>query len=279
MTVNPARQMKKLEKALRAWCTDPTTDRREQIHQSLRKWLASSHPRSAAAAAVDLHALAIWHAHHGALATLEGRIEGWADIDRVLKYEWWSLRINNDTSMVSHVALILAHAMVFEEESMAEWVAHWLLRSLEDSTSPNWSCATFGAFILKLWTMQRGLPDVDVARPNVPPLGVYQRVLDAWANPDELRPALSEACDYHLSQSWTARGYPEFVDSPYQMFPVDMLAIATVRRALGLEMPRVEHPLLATPLATPPPRGARPEVGEDAVLEQLITKARATGFL
>ena len=282
MIVNPVRQMKKLEKDLRRWCADPTKDWREKIDKTLRQWLASSHPRAAPVAARQLDVLANFHAHHGALAILKGRVEGWADIDLVLHYEWWHFRIEPGDNGATNAALALAHAMVFEEESMAGWLAERLIQSLDEDTflGRSWQLAPFGAFMLKLWAMHRGLPDVDVKRPHVSPLGVYERVLETWAKPNELRLALGEACDYHLAQSWTAKGYPPFVRSPYQMFPVDILAIAIVRRDLGLEMPKVEHPLLSTPLATPPPREQRPRMKRpDPLLEQVIAKARETGFL
>ena len=280
MTVNPVRQMKKLEKDMREWCADPTTDRREHYFKTLGKQLASNHPRAATVAALQLNQLATWHAQHGVLAILEGRVEGWADIDRAFHYRWWDIRIDKDTTLVHGVALILAHAMAFEEDSMAEWVAELLIRSLDNAAPSLWSYASFGAFLLKLWAMHRGLSDINVARPKVAALGVYQRVLDTWSNPAELRAALGGACDYHLSQSWSGKGAPEFAHSPYQMFPVDILAIARVRRDLGLEMPTVDHPLLSTPLATPPPREKRPRMPQpDPLLEKVIQKAKDTGFL
>ena len=280
MKMNSARQLKKLVNELHEWCADPTTDRREEIYKSLRKELASNRPRAAAVATGDLRSLANWYGQHGSLAILDGRIEGWADIDRSLHYEWWSIRIDTSMIAVPEAALTLAHALVFEEESMAEWLAERMISSLDDGAFSCWHSATFGVFILKLWAIHRGLSDVNVTRPDVSALGVYQHVLDAWSNPAELRAALIEACDYHLAQSRTAMGYPPFVYSPYQIFPVDMLAIAVVRRGQGLEMPAVEHPLLSTPLATPPPREQRPRMKQpDPLLDQVIAKAKATGFL
>ena len=273
--------MKRLKKDLREWCDLRTTDERAQIHQSLRKELASSRPRAAVVATVDLDSLARWHGNHGTLAILEGRVEGWADMDRVLHYDWWGFRIEPSTKWPTNAALTMAHAMAFEEESVAAWLAERLIQSLDEVTSlgRRWDLAPFGAFLLRLWAMHRGLRAVDVTRPHVAPLGVYRNVLDAWSNPDQLRSALGAACDYHLAQSRRLTGYPPFVQSPYEMFPVDILAIAIVRRDLGLEMPKVEHPLLSTPLATPPPREQRPRMGSDPLLEQVIQKARATGFL
>ena len=279
MTVNPVRQMKKLEKDLRRWCADPTTDWRDKLDKSLHKEFASTRPRAAAVAAGQLDTLAHWHAQHGALAILEGRVEGWASIDRTLHYRWWVLRIQRDTTQVGDVALLLAHALAFEEDSMAEWVAEMFIRSLDTAAPYVWTGVRFGAFLLKLWSMHRGLPEIKVTRPDVTTLGVYQRVLDAWSNPVELRAALSAACDHHLSQSWSGN-WVEFGDSPYQMLPVDILAIARVRRDLGLEMPTVEHPLLSTPLATLPPREQRPRMPQpDPLLEKVIQKAKDTGFL
>ena len=275
--------MKRLEKDLREWWADPRTDGREESYKVIRKQLASNHPRRAAVAAGRLSSLANWHGNHGSLAILDGQAEGWADIDRVLHYHWWDMRIDTSMTTASAAALTIAHAMAFEEESMAEWLAERLIQSLDEENTflgGSWKLAPFGAFLLRLWAMYRGLRESYVARPHVAALGIYQSVLDAWSHPDQLRSALGAACDYHLAESRKVSGYPPFVYSPYQMFPVDMLAIAIVRRSQGLEMPTVEHPLLSTPLAKLPPREQRPRMGRpDPLLEQVIQKARDTGFL
>ena len=126
--------MKRLEKDLHEWRASPSADRRADIHKVIRAQLASNHPRAAAVAAGCLASLANWYANHGALTILEGRMEGWADIDRVLHYNWWSFRIDTSMTEVSAAALNLAHAMTFEEEHLAEWLAARLLQSLDEDT-------------------------------------------------------------------------------------------------------------------------------------------------
>lgn len=159
---------------------------------------------------------------------------------------------------------------------MADWLAQWLIQVSGSSAFVTRNCTSFKAFVLNLWTIHHGSADV-VVRPSVAVVSAYQRVLDTWSNMAPLRSALRAACNHHLAQALTKGG--EFVDRPYQVFPVDMLAIATVRRDLGLEIPTVEHPLLSTPLATVPPGDQRPRMGPDPVLEQVIQKARGTGSL
>ena len=277
MLVTPTQQMKKLEQTLRAWCADPTSDPREQVTKNIRKWLASSRPQAAAMAAARLDDLAEWYGQQGALAVLDGRAAGWADIDRALHYFWWRIRIDPAGTLVSKMALVLAHAMTFEEKLMADWLATWLIEALHHSTLVTHDCTSFAAFVLNLWTIHQGSADVVVARPSVAVVSAYQRVLDTWSNTDSLRSALRTVCNHHIAQALTPRG--EFAEVPYPMFPVDVLAIARVRRDLGLEMPTVEHALLSTALAALPPHELRPRMGPDPLLEQVIQKAKDTGLL
>lgn len=87
------------------------------------------------------------------------------------------------------------------------------------------------------------------------------------------------ACDYHLAQSVDAQEHRQFVWAPYDLFPVDILAIARVREKQGLPMPEVDHPLMQTPLAKPPPNDVRPHMPPDPLLDAVIEKARKQGFL
>jgi hypothetical protein len=79
----------------------------------------------------------------------------------------------------------------------------------------------------------------------------YVRLVEGLnAPPDEIRTAIAEACDFHLSRSkeHTDEDTFEFADSVYAVYPVEILMFFRIRQALGLNNPRVDHPLLASPL-------------------------------
>lgn len=82
------------------------------------------------------------------------------------------------------------------------------------------------------------------ARPGSP----YGEVLSAW-NSANLTAALVATLDYHLLRT-SSRGddLAEFEDIPVFAFPAEVFAVLAVRRDLGLPEPKLDHPLLATPL-------------------------------
>jgi hypothetical protein len=65
----------------------------------------------------------------------------------------------------------------------------------------------------------------------------------------------------------------EFGLAAHRVFPAEIIAIERTRRRLGLSTPRVDHPLLATPLATPPP--TVPPAYRDETVQAVMKKARA----
>ena len=108
-----------------------------------------------------------------------------------------------------------------------------------------------GPYILKLysqWTRQELSFRPDVADP----LGRYQRVFDKWSSTDELAEAISDICDLHCEESFDVGSYPMFVYPPYNIFPVEILALLRVRSDLGLKTPVIDHPLLRSALCSPP---------------------------
>jgi hypothetical protein len=275
------KRLAKLIGWLRQSCANPRTQQLENIHKDIEKQLRSSHPRAAAVAAVHLKFLGCLHGSHGALAVLEGDTEGWREIDRMFNYQWWSFRIDQVMTQPSEAGIILAQAMVWEEDEKAAWVGEHQLQMLKNNASPLWDYAKFAVFALELWSRSRGRTELRVTslQPEASKLGVYQEVLDHWEEESQLIEALRRACDYHLAQATKQTGYPEFDRLPFGVFPVDMLAVARVRQQSGLAMPKVDHPLLRTPLADLPSKETRPSMGPDTLLEKVIAKARSSGVL
>jgi hypothetical protein len=233
-------------------------------------------------AAICLDQQTTWDAQVGALAVLEGNDSGWALLDRVLHYRWWRYRVSIQGEFASRVALVLAHAIVFEEDGKADWLADRLICASMSTEYEliGWELTSMPGLILWLWSKLRG---------RTPPEGVrlarrepYERIVATWEEPPALHEAILLACDHHLDDAMMAmsgKGYPEFGTTPYDVFPVELLALSRVRSVLGLMPIAFEHPLLSTHLAAPVRATVRPHMESDAVLEAFVKKVCAAGMV
>jgi hypothetical protein len=88
-------------------------------------------------------------------------------------------------------------------------------------------------------------------------LGPYQEVILHWhGDPHVFAQKIATALDHHLREA-DRRGSP-FEDPPTRVFPVEVLALANVRRSCELPMPKVEHALMFTNMVTMQPCGPWP---------------------
>jgi len=77
-------------------------------------------------------------------------------------------------------------------------------------------------------------------------LGIYQSVIDNWAEEQQLAVVLEELGRYHLANAEDNGGAwkPEFKSPPFDVLLVEVGAIYRVRQQLGLPLPTVTDPLL-----------------------------------
>src|ERR1700691_1690510 len=97
--------------------------------KDLRKHLAKN---DTSRAAIVVGFFAHWHGQHGARAILDGEREGWAHIDRAFHYLWLKALIVERSMQASEAACVLATAVVFDEDAMAEPLAARLIQSLDE---------------------------------------------------------------------------------------------------------------------------------------------------
>lgn len=76
-------------------------------------------------------------------------------------------------------------------------------------------------------------------------------------DPDRLAPFVLAACDFHTHRvrSTSAKVQYEFSEGMWAHFPAEILMLFRLRQSLGLDNPKVDHPLLNTPLGNLPPEG------------------------
>lgn len=120
-------------------------------------------------------------------------------------------------------------------------------------------------FVRELLTLRAG------ERPRLTPrLGPYHEVLMHWTGDQRvLAQQLALLLDLHLQ---LARGNAvPFDDPPCRLYPVEVLAVRSVRDLLGLPTPKVDHALMFTNLVTMPPAGPWPT---DELVERLERELR-----
>lgn len=117
-------------------------------------------------------------------------------------------------------------------------------------SEPYWRERIFEPFALRLHQLRMGmeLPGDVVSRD----IRAYGSVLENWENPDRLAEALIRICDYHCDNMEDSGGEwdPEFRYPPFDLMPAEVLAVYAIREQLGVETPKVEHPLLSLPLSS-----------------------------
>jgi hypothetical protein len=91
-----------------------------------------------------------------------------------------------------------------------------------------------------------------------PRLGPYQEAMMSWnGEPRVFAQRLADLLNLHLEG--TAPAGAPFDDPGVKLYPVEVLAVRAVRDWLGLSMPKVDHPLMHTNLATMAPTRPWPQ--------------------
>jgi hypothetical protein len=172
---------------------------------------------------------------------------------------WWDLSggpVNG--AGLSEVGLPLTHmlalgwtkqAILFGNEQLPRVASGYF--SYFDSGSQG----RVGKLIFRLFADWQGVP-LDL-KTDAADIAEYRAVLDCWRDvtTERLTPALLRCCDWHLEQ--TARGNDEityeFEDSYAFAYPIEILAVLRLRELIGLQNPKLDHPLMNSPLGVLPP--------------------------
>jgi hypothetical protein len=157
---------------------------------------------------------------------------------------------------VKGVAMLLCAALSFEQDDVADFAGELMLRSyVRDCELPpgqkilgDWGSAPIGPFALRLWLYARGRSEPDWRRGAA--ADEYAPLFEAWTRPEGFADALYEACELHVEQSRETDSWVIYLG--FRLFAPELHAVRKVRVRLGLETPRVEHPILETPLAELP---------------------------
>lgn len=246
--------------------------------QKLDKALMGHSERDALQAAIAMEHLGVWQAMHGIVSVLSGDPGGWQQLKLSISYVSWHFKVVYDSYlrdtrenkqlrfMLNEPALWFAQALALGCTDEARWLGDRLVDHFRGKLFGIWPQTPLEPFLSRLHCRSRRQSDEPLERG----LGVYQQIIDTWdRDQGSFSRALVAACEQHLIETDDPNddGFPAFMNWPHIYFPVEILAIANVRRDLQMPMPEIDHPLMQTPLAKVPPNIETPA---DTLLRQAV---------
>lgn len=274
-------KVEKLIRYLEKWCNNPNNDLRSNWEKQLLKAIRQPTEQTLRVGSMQIWYFATWYAQHGLLSILNGDPNGWQLLELSYRYRWWKMRIDPVMTQVAEPALLLVHALATNDNEKISWFSAYQVNSLKNNLYSIWKFSKLGLFGLELRAKDIRDPIAfsELAAlqklPNAPELGAYSAILEYWNDESQLAHAISLACDYHLEQALTQKGYPEFAMSPYNLLPIEYLALRRMRSAFSLETPAPAHPLLRQEFLNLPESWTRPLASADPGVLRLVETAHA----
>ncbi|QXC39921.1 hypothetical protein V3429_05870 [Aeromonas jandaei] len=212
----------------------------------------------------SLGMLAIYHGIKGEVAIYGGDSSGWEDISRAIIYRYWALRLRvkvfsttrflkgirsvpNLTNQLTSASCLLAAFIVADRHDLAESVADILggMLTMNGAVDPDYQkTCRFEPFMLWLYSVYSGR----IVSPLPEPIniGVYQKVIDNWDDEENFPSIIEEVCKYHLANSEDKGGGwdPEFKSPPFDLLPLEVVAILKVRQQIGQSSLSISNNLL-----------------------------------
>ena len=271
MGFNASRRIERTIKETREWLAEGAPVL-EEMFGFLDEDLGKGTLKGLGRAAITLEVMAVYYGRKGMIRVLDGDRAGWEEIQKGVAYHFWRLKIRaqrffktallQPTLAVKSLDLEVASTgclFCYYLASGSEVGQRYTIDVLKGiATVPGavneryWETRIFEPFVLRLNQKQETfeLPDSLEQRD----LGRYAKVLEHWNDPDRLAEVIFGLCDYHCRNMEDFGGdwRPEFDDPPFNLVPCEIVAIYALRGKLGLVTPRVEHPLLLTPLSEIP---------------------------
>jgi hypothetical protein len=196
------------------------------------------------------------------LVKLQDGIDGWADIAGALKAYLWSARLDSKSYYSFLPAMrpqfrsgylhrlpltvcLLAYFVAVDEENPAHEVWSLFQNPLfdPDQRTADWWYErhfepSFAALYARVRTQKIPLD------PSRWDLNIYAPILEQWEDDQAVAQALSRACDYHLNHMQnTSHWDAEFDHPPFDLIPVEILAVQRLRGLSGLQTVPIDHPL------------------------------------
>jgi hypothetical protein len=250
-----------LVKNHRKWVKDNSDRIYQRELRYLEQDLAEGSFQAIQNIADSLATLATFFGIKGVVDTLDENTDGRVAVGLSLSYHFWCLQLRvesffeasrrqqNLTNYISRLACILCYAIASETTPWEEYAANRLTAISADAGALDeggWWRRSFEPLTLALaYFKQRRLWPTDIVSRD---LGSYSGVVRNWDS-DLFADSLVEACNYHCRnmEDVVHASNAEFRYPPFDVMPIEILAILKVRATAGFKVPQINHPLLNTP--------------------------------
>lgn len=261
-----------LARQLEDWAQSRSNERYFRDGQLQQIEAALEDPRRDTQLSIAAWMLGTWRLATGQVRVLQGDAGGFDEVRLGAALQRTSLEIRAGRKRQTrqgevpdlppmHAAHASALALALDDPE-----AEHLLEAVRTLPDAFFGEAPYPLFVRELLIARAG------GRPVASPrLGPYAEVFLHWTGDEALLARrLADLLDHHLAQT-SGRG--DFAEPGVRLYPAEIFALRSVRRALELPMPRVEHALLFTNLGTMAPRGPWPE---DELLRRLRRRVART---
>lgn len=231
--------------------------------------------RSAVAVSIgSLEQVGRWYEMAGGLDVACGNPAGWNTIYRSIRYRaagFWIAYFGLGT-LACDPAMLLTLSVALADRRMADLLARLIIQGVPKPIS---AYCEIGFEPFAIWLYGQSIGQ-QISPPAFKPAEYgdqYRAVRDCWNNPAALDQELKRLCDVHVAFAiLDGEGDVGQFHEPYNICPLEIVAIQRVRAAQGLPNFPVEHPLMTSPLAAIPT--APPQLDPDPLLDAVIARAR-----
>lgn len=254
----------------------------ENSTESLHDYLVSDSPHYGKLMG-SLSRLATWHERQFIVSAFEGRPDPFALLHKSFAYELWSVRIevayNIKQKHKAPMFLFGGHGLLmctgfalgcFES---VDRLGQLIISNVDRKWYVDIDNSGVAYFILCLYCLWKEITPPAKERFAFMPQ-CYKDLLSTWKdeNFESLECSLMQACDLHIQQSRydTLKVRYDFNDTPYWVFPGEILGLLQLRKKLGLRIPELKHPLMQLQTAVLPNLEG---VHYDELLEKVKTKS------
>lgn len=231
---------------------------------------------------LDLGSLAHWHSMNGVYRVVKNDKEGWNEVHQAMLYRSLEYRMSyfrlaknppnkrGSRPFSENVALVITHGLAVNDKKMADGAAEVLINGVAHGLVTQETQISFEPFVVRLYG-KLNEREIRVDFKKTMYGDYYVEIWEAWNDKSKLKQILNEFCDTHLT--WAQPGSPKNFyrqfREPFEIYPMEIVAIERVRRLLGLSTPVIDHPLMSSPMASVP--NTPPEI-DDPFLNKVLKR-------
>lgn len=176
--------------------------------------------------------------------------------------------------------MTMALSAIFHEEEAADRIGQYCLRfatePLRFVRDETLTLGPVAPFLLKLYCLWRGI-DFELSEYGLQLLEPFHTILEAWNDPELIQEAVCKLTDIHAWKSVNVLSADNDLifglqSGIHKELPTEILFIQKIRNDLGLSVPKIDHPLLQSPIAQIP--NPMPTSGYDPFLAEVYELCR-----